>query len=199
MHMTSLALSLLTPSQREGQQTREQPWFEHSPVPEGSAGFWMCVSALAPPPTSHVPGHTLLVVPPVLVRQLWLPTIEGHRPSGVPSFSLFTPSDNTGSSTYRPPPRTREVMINGQTVKLKYCFTCKMFRPPRTSDCSVCDNCVGEWGWASKSPERLSLGCRKSHVGQGRQHLTYLGLSGKAVASLGPALVYIPSHRSRTL
>lgn len=53
MHMTSLALSLLTPSQREGQQTREQPWFEHSPVPEGSAGFWMCVSALAPLP--HLP------------------------------------------------------------------------------------------------------------------------------------------------
>ncbi|RXN04854.1 palmitoyltransferase ZDHHC18 isoform X1 [Labeo rohita] len=51
--------------------------------------------------------------------------------------------DNSGSSTYRPPPRTKEILINDQVVKLKYCFTCKMFRPPRTSHCSLCDNCVG--------------------------------------------------------
>ncbi|XP_003739158.2 palmitoyltransferase ZDHHC18 [Galendromus occidentalis] len=54
---------------------------------------------------------------------------------------IEVPNGQTGTPL-RPPPRTKEVTIHGETVKLKYCFTCKIFRPPRASHCSLCDNCV---------------------------------------------------------
>ncbi|MCL4128642.1 UNVERIFIED_CONTAM: hypothetical protein GTU68_010469 [Idotea baltica] len=74
-------------------------------------------------------------------------TDPGIIPRATAEEALYTemqievPNSGNGA-TYRPPPRTKEILVRGATVKLKYCFTCKIFRPPRASHCSICDNCV---------------------------------------------------------
>ncbi|KAL6539728.1 putative protein S-acyltransferase 3 [Orobanche hederae] len=39
-------------------------------------------------------------------------------------------------------PRTKDVFVDGHTVKVKFCDTCLLYRPPRASHCSICNNCV---------------------------------------------------------
>nr|AQX44090.1 hypothetical protein [Dendrobium officinale] len=38
--------------------------------------------------------------------------------------------------------RSRRITIDGIEMKIKYCRICKIFRPPRSCHCPVCDNCV---------------------------------------------------------
>uniref|UniRef100_A0A095CB85 Palmitoyltransferase n=1 Tax=Schistosoma haematobium TaxID=6185 RepID=A0A095CB85_SCHHA len=44
--------------------------------------------------------------------------------------------------TYPPGARTRQILIGDHLVKINYCHSCRIFRPPRASHCSSCDNCV---------------------------------------------------------
>ncbi|PON91056.1 Zinc finger, DHHC-type, palmitoyltransferase [Trema orientale] len=39
-------------------------------------------------------------------------------------------------------PRIKDIKVNGHTVKVKFCDTCLLYRPPRASHCSICNNCV---------------------------------------------------------
>ncbi|XP_071731791.1 probable protein S-acyltransferase 7 [Rutidosis leptorrhynchoides] len=62
-----------------------------------------------------------------------------------PEPATVDQSTEVGSSQNAPQlrlPRVKEVVVNGLTVKVKYCDTCMLYRPPRCSHCSICDNCV---------------------------------------------------------
>ncbi|XP_058107522.1 probable protein S-acyltransferase 4 isoform X2 [Magnolia sinica] len=60
------------------------------------------------------------------------------------SFDRATPSMEWihGRTPHLRLPRTKEVLVNDTVVKVKYCETCLLYRLPRASHCSICNNCV---------------------------------------------------------
>ncbi|KAK2980700.1 hypothetical protein RJ640_011320 [Escallonia rubra] len=92
----------------------------------------------------ELPNHSGLVITIgviltiiVLVNLILVSMID---PGIVPRNDQPFVFDEIGSSD-----RTRKkrvINVNGLELKLKYCRVCKIYRPPRSCHCAVCDNCV---------------------------------------------------------
>ncbi|KAK1393622.1 S-acyltransferase [Heracleum sosnowskyi] len=98
-------------------------------------------------------GYTVFFVGTVLLflDLIFLYMTSARNPGIVPRntspLEVDTPSvansvDWINGSMSLKIPRTKDVVVNGHTVRVKYCETCLLFRPPRASHCSICDNCV---------------------------------------------------------
>ncbi|XP_052205507.1 probable protein S-acyltransferase 7 [Diospyros lotus] len=103
----------------------------------------------------HHMGRVLVVFPVAFTAYIifLLFLTSGRDPGIIPRNSHPPEPDDDlswmsiswiGSQTGGPylPPPVKEVIVNGMIIRVKYCQTCMLYRPPRCSHCSICNNCV---------------------------------------------------------
>ncbi|TFK62543.1 hypothetical protein BDN72DRAFT_776950 [Pluteus cervinus] len=79
----------------------------------------------------------LLVISSMLASASTDPGILPRNLDPDPPYPANSPSDGGLRA-----PMPRDLKVRTDVVRVKYCATCKTYRPPRSSHCKMCDNCV---------------------------------------------------------
>jgi len=61
---------------------------------------------------------------------------RGQNPQGIESDPWKANRDR---------PLVKKIKVGDQQVDIKYCETCYIYRPPRSTHCSICNNCVDQF------------------------------------------------------
>ncbi|KAL1743448.1 DHHC palmitoyltransferase-domain-containing protein [Schizophyllum fasciatum] len=80
---------------------------------------------------------TAIVISSMMVTAFTDPGILPRNLDLDPPYPATSPSDGGVRA-----PMPRDLKVRNDIVRVKYCPTCKTYRPPRSSHCKMCDNCV---------------------------------------------------------
>lgn len=107
------------------------------------AGVWFGTTAVwwwhnESPAVAAVGAYlALLTISTMLATATIDPGILPRNLDPDPPYPATSPSDGGNRA-----PMPRDLKVRTDIVRVKYCPTCKTYRPPRSSHCKMCDNCV---------------------------------------------------------
>lgn len=85
------------------------------------------------------PGTILIAL---IVLLFTISTLSGIRAAFMEP-GIIPRSETTPASAFNYPDITERIIVyEHRPLLVKYCTTCRIWRPPRASHCSICDNCV---------------------------------------------------------
>ncbi len=89
------------------------------------------------------PGPSVFIVGIIfLFLSIFFMFLTAFFDPGIIPRRIPAPGAETLDNPFAIKPRYQDHLVHGKTVQLKYCDTCKIYRPPRAVHCGLCDNCV---------------------------------------------------------